>query len=364
MNIQIVATAVKLVLMLAILMHIAPVMAWVERRGSAWMQNRTGPNRIGPFGLLQSLCDAIKFLFKEDLVPGHVDRFYYLLAPIVSLIPAFMTFAVIPFASQLQIGDEVIKFQVADLNVGVLYILSIASLGVYGIIMAGWASNNKYALLGSLRSSSQMISYELSMGLALVGVLMVYSSVSLGDIAAAQGQALWHIGSLEIPKWGILVQPVGFLIFLTAAFAETNRLPFDLPEGESEIVAGYHLEYGSMKFAVFMMAEYVNMFTASGLLATLYFGGWQMLPGMPWLHGVLAHALDLSTMGSEVLRVAFEAGSFAAKVVFFMWFFVWVRWTLPRFRYDQLMDLGWRIMLPLSLLNVLATGVMIYLGWM
>jgi NADH-quinone oxidoreductase subunit H len=364
MDIQIVATAVKLVLMLVILMHIAPVMAWVERRGSAWMQNRTGPNRIGPFGLLQSLCDAIKFLFKEDLVPGHVDRFYYLLAPIVSLIPAFMTFAVIPFASQLQIGDQVIKFQVADLNVGVLYILSIASLGVYGIIMAGWASNNKYALLGSLRSSSQMISYELSMGLALVGVLMVYSSVSLGDIATAQGQALWHIGSLEIPKWGILVQPVGFLIFLTAAFAETNRLPFDLPEGESEIVAGYHLEYGSMKFAVFMMAEYVNMFTASGLLATLYFGGWQMLPGMPWLHGVLAHALDLSTMGSEVLRVAFETGSFAAKVVFFMWFFVWVRWTLPRFRYDQLMDLGWRIMLPLSLLNVLATGVMIYLGWM
>jgi NADH-quinone oxidoreductase subunit H len=364
MDIQIVATAVKLVLMLAILMHIAPVMAWVERRGSAWMQNRTGPNRIGPFGLLQSLCDAIKFLFKEDLVPAHVDRFYYLLAPIVSLIPSFMTFAVIPFASQIQIGDQVIKFQVADLNVGVLYILSIASLGVYGIIMAGWASNNKYALLGSLRSSSQMISYELSMGLALVGVLMVYSSVSLGDIAAAQGQALWHIGSLEIPKWGILVQPVGFLIFLTAAFAETNRLPFDLPEGESEIVAGYHLEYGSMKFAVFMMAEYVNMFTASGLLATLYFGGWQMLPGMPWLHGLLAHALDLSTMGSEVLRVAFEAGSFAAKVIFFMWFFVWVRWTLPRFRYDQLMDLGWRVMLPLSLLNVLATGVMIYLGWM
>ncbi len=364
MDIQIVATVVKLVLMLAILMHIAPVMAWVERRGSAWMQNRTGPNRIGPFGLLQSLCDAIKFLFKEDLVPGHVDRFYYLLAPIVSLIPSFMTFAVIPFASQIQIGDQLIKFQVADLNVGVLYILSIASLGVYGIIMAGWASNNKYALLGSLRSSSQMISYELSMGLALVGVLMVYSSVSLGDIAAAQGQALFHIGSLEIPKLGILVQPVGFLIFLTAAFAETNRLPFDLPEGESEIVAGYHLEYGSMKFAVFMMAEYVNMFTASGLLATLYFGGWQMLPGMPWLHGVLVHALDLSAMGGEVLRVAFEAGSFAAKVIFFMWFFVWVRWTLPRFRYDQLMDLGWRIMLPLSLLNVLATGVMIYLGWM
>jgi len=363
MDIQIVATAVKLVLMLVILMHIAPVMAWVERRGSAWMQNRTGPNRIGPFGLLQSLADAIKFLFKEDLVPGHVDRFYYLLAPIVSLVPAFMTFAVIPFASQLQVGDQVIKFQVADLNVGVLYILSIASLGVYGIIMAGWASNNKYALLGSLRSSSQMISYELSMGLALVGVLMVYSTVSLGEIAVAQGHALCHIGSLEIPKWGILVQPVGFLIFLTAAFAETNRLPFDLPEGESEIVAGYHLEYGSMKFAVFMMAEYVNMFTASGLLATLYFGGWQMLPGMPWLHGVLAHALDLSTMGSEVLRVGFEAGSFAAKVIFFMWFFVWVRWTLPRFRYDQLMDLGWRIMLPLSLLNVLVTGVMIYLGW-
>lgn len=358
-TVLIIAMLVKVIVLLVVLMQIAPLMAWVERRGSALMQNRLGPNRIGPLGLFQSICDAIKFLWKEDTVPKHVDRFYYVLAPVVSLVPSFMTFAVIPFASQIQWGEHLIKFQVADLNVGVLYVLSIASLGVYGIIMAGWSSNNKYALLGSLRSSSQMISYELSMGLALVGVIMIFSSVSLGDIAASQGQVLWQLGPINIPKWGIFVQPIGFLIFLTAAFAETNRLPFDLPEGESEIVAGYHLEYGSMKFALFMMAEYVNMFTASGLLATLYFGGWQMLPGLHALHA----ALGLSGMASELVRVAFELGSFGLKVVFFMWFFVWVRWTLPRFRYDQLMDLGWRVMLPLSLVNVLATGLMIYFGW-
>lgn len=362
-TVQVVAMLVKVVVLLVVLMQIAPLMAWVERRGSALMQNRLGPNRIGPLGLFQSICDAIKFLWKEDTVPTHVDKFYYVLAPVISLVPSFMTFAVIPFASEIQFGDHLIKFQVADLNVGVLYILSIASLGVYGIIMAGWSSNNKYALLGSLRSSSQMISYELSMGLSLVGIIMIYSSVSLGDIAAAQGQVLMHLGPLNIPKWGIFVQPVGFLIFLTAAFAETNRLPFDLPEGESEIVAGYHLEYGSMKFAIFMMAEYVNMFTASGLLATLYFGGWQMLPGLHWVHEALHQALGLSDFANDLLRVLFELGSFGAKVVFFMWFYVWVRWTLPRFRYDQLMDLGWRVMLPLSLVNVLATGLMIYFGW-
>jgi NADH-quinone oxidoreductase subunit H len=213
--------------------------------------------------------------------------------------------------------------------------------------------------LGSLRSSSQMISYELSMGLALVGIIMVYSSVSLSDIAVGQGQTLLQLGPVAIPKWGFLVQPVGFLIFLTAAFAETNRLPFDLPEGESEIVAGYHLEYGSMKFALFMMAEYVNMLTACGLIATFYFGGWQMLPGLHWVHD----ALGLTGLANDIVRVVFEIGSFAIKVIFGMWFFVWVRWTLPRFRYDQLMDLGWKVMLPLSLFNVLVTGVMIYYGW-
>jgi NADH-quinone oxidoreductase subunit H len=238
-------------------------------------------------------------------------------------------------------------------------ILAIASLGVYGIIMGGWASNNKYALLGSMRSSSQMISYELSLGLSIIGILMVFSSVQLGDIVAGQGQAWFSIAGIDIPKWGVIMQPLGFLIFTTAVFAETNRLPFDLPEGESEIVAGYHLEYGSMKFALYQMAEYNNMLTGAGLITTLYFGGWQMLPGLPQLLNALA--LDGTT--HEIARAGFQFVSFVLKVVFFMWFFVWIRWTLPRFRYDQLMDLGWKVMLPLSLVNIFITGFLVYSGW-
>jgi NADH-quinone oxidoreductase subunit H len=346
----------KVALIAFVLLNVVPIMIWVERRGSALMQNRLGPNRVGPFGLLQSAVDAIKMIFKEDFVPKHVTPFYYLLAPVVAVVPAFMAFAVIPFASQIEIAGTVINFQVADLNVGLLYILSITSLGVYAIIMAGWASNNKYALLGSLRSSSQMISYELSMGMSLIGIVMIFSSVKLGDIARLQGETLLQIGSLTIPKWGIFVQPLGFLIFLTSAYAETNRLPFDLPEGESEIVAGYHLEYGAMKFALFMLAEYINMTTASALVTTLYFGGWQLLPGMGWM----LTQLPLEGLTAEWARVAFEAASFSIKVGFFLWLFVWVRWTLPRFRYDQLMDLGWKLMLPLSILNVFITGFLIY----
>ncbi len=348
--------AAKIAGVVLVLLHVVPVMVWVERRGSALMQNRLGPNRVGPLGLLQSLVDVIKLLWKEDSIPGHVDAFYYVLAPFITVIPAFMTFAVIPFASQLTWNGHLISFQIADLNVGLLYIFSIASLGVYGIIMAGWSSNNKYALLGSMRSSSQMISYELSMGLSVVGMIMIFSSVSLGDIARLQGETLFHFWIFDIPKWGIFIQPLGFLIFITAVFAETNRLPFDLPEGESEIVAGYHLEYGSMKFALFFMAEYLNMTTGAGLLTTLYFGGWQMLPGM---HFAL-DALNLQGMTYECVRVFLELTSFIIKVGFFMWLFVWVRWTLPRFRYDQLMDLGWKVMLPLSLVNIFITGLLIY----
>ncbi len=354
-----IALGAKMGLVLLVLLHITPIMVWIERRGSALMQNRLGPNRVGPLGLFQLLADTVKFLWKEDRVPGHVEKFWYILAPIVSVIPAWMTFAVVPFASSITIDGRVINFQIAELNVGLLYVFSIASLGVYGIIMAGWASNNKFALFGSLRSTAQMISYELSMGLSVIGIIMAFSSVELGEIARGQGEILLQLGPLAIPKWGIFIQPVGFLIFLTAVYAETNRLPFDLPEGESEIVAGYHLEYGAMKFALFMMAEYLHMTTASGLLATMYFGGWQMLPGMPQL----LQALNLSGMAHEWARVMLEASSFAIKVGFFMWLFVWIRWTLPRFRYDQLMDLGWKVMLPLSLVNIFVTGALIYYGW-
>lgn len=337
---------------------VTPVMIWLERRGSALMQNRLGPNRIGPLGLFQTLADGIKLVFKEDFAPEHVKKFYYPLAPIAAVVPALITFAVIPFAAPIIIDGHSWSFQVADLDMGVLFILAIVSLGIYGIILGGWASNNKYSLLGSLRSSSQMISYELSMGLALVAVLMTYDSVSLGEIAARQGLPLLSLGAFSIPKWGIFVQPISFIIFLTCTYAETNRLPFDLPEGESEIVAGYHLEFGSMKFATFMMAEYVNMFTASGLTATLYFGGWQLLPGM----GLALDALGLQGMQYEWARVGFQVASFVAKTSFFLWLFVWVRWTLPRFRYDQLMDLGWKVMLPLSLANVVLTAFLIALG--
>jgi NADH-quinone oxidoreductase subunit H len=355
---DVIFSGIKILVVFLIWFQAAPIMAWVERRGSALIQNRLGPNRVGPLGLFQSLADGIKFIFKEDPIPGHVNRFYYVLAPVISMIPAFMTFAVIPWAAPIVVNGETLHFHVADLNVGILYVFAVSSLGVYGIIMAGWSSNNKYALLGALRSSAQMISYELSLGLSVIGIVMTFGSVHLGDIAAGQAAPLIHLGFLTIPKWGIFIQPLGFIIFTTAGYAETNRLPFDLPEGESEIVAGYHLEYGSMKFALFQMAEYANMTTISALMATLYFGGWNV----PFL----SHILPLLPLSGEALdwaRVGIQAAFFFLKILFFMWVFVWVRWTLPRFRYDQLMDLGWKVMLPLSLVNIFGTGVAIYLGW-
>lgn len=346
-----------------ILLNIVPIGVWMERRGSAFIQNRLGPNRIGPLGLLQGIPDAVKAMMKEDFVPAHVTKFYYLLGPVLVLVPAYMTFAVIPWASTLNLDGRIIPMQVSDLNVGVLYILSITSLGVYGIIVSGWSSNNKYSLMGALRSSSQMISYELSMGLSLVSMIMVYSSVQLGDMVTAQAQTLIQLGPVAIPKWGIFFQPVAFLIFTTSVYAETNRLPFDLPEGESEIVAGYHLEYNSMKFALFMMGEYINMFVGAALITTLFFGGYQMLPGMGWVHGQLVAALGLNPTFSGGLQILFEALSFFAKTFFWYWTYIWVRWTVPRFRYDQLMDLGWKILLPLSLANIFATGLAIFYGW-
>jgi NADH-quinone oxidoreductase subunit H len=351
---------VKVAIVLMGLLLTVPIMLFVERRGSALMQNRLGPNRMGPFGLFQAACDVVKFIFKEDRAPGHVNRFYYTIAPWIAVIPAFMTFAVIPFAGSLQLEGFEAKFMIANLDVGVLYCFSIASLGVYGIIMAGWASNNKYSLLGSLRSSAQMISYELTLGLSIVGLMMVFQSVNLGEIAQAQGETLMQLGPISVPKWGVFIQPVGFILFLVSMFAETNRLPFDLPEGESELIAGYHLEYGSMRFALFMMAEFVNMAVASGLIATLFFGGWQLLPGMGLLANWVA-TLGILPDGGWV-QVLFQGLSFVIKVAFFMWFFVWVRWTLPRFRFDQLMNLGWKVLFPLGLVNVLVTGLLIYKG--
>jgi NADH-quinone oxidoreductase subunit H len=344
-----------------LLVNVVPIMVWAERRGAAFIQDRIGPNRVGiagfsVFGLIQPLADVVKFMFKEDFVPPAANRVFYLLAPVLTLIPALMTFAVVPFADVLRVGDRVIPMQVADLNVGILYIFAIASLGVYGVVLAGWSSNNKYSFLGGVRSSAQMISYELALGLSVLGIVMCFGTLQLDDIVRAQGSRLFGV----IPAWGVLIQPLGFLLFTVAAFAETNRLPFDLAEAEAELVVGYHTEYGSMKFATFFMAEYMAMTTGAAVIVTLFFGGWQI----PWVSSAALNAWTASWAGATAgswIAVLIQFLVFSAKLFFFLWVFIWVRWTLPRFRYDQLMRLGWKVMLPLSLANVLVTGAVLLL---
>ncbi|MGD1149516.1 MAG: NADH-quinone oxidoreductase subunit NuoH [Thermoanaerobaculaceae bacterium] len=342
-------TAVKFVLVAAGMLTAVPVMVWVERRGAALIQDRLGPNRVGPFGLLQPVIDAVKLVFKEDLTPANVNRGLFLLAPMISFSVAMVTFIVIPFGAGKDItvfGAPLGGLTVApDLGAGVLFLLAIGSLGVYGIVLAGWSSNNKYSLLGGLRSSAQLISYELSMALAVLGVLLSTGSLRLDDVVARQADHLWLS---FIPQWNFIPQFVGFVVFVTAAFAETNRLPFDLAEAETELVAGYHLEYSSMKFAAFFMSEYVNMTTASALIVTLFCGGWTF-PGMRHFSGWW---LLIASMGA-----------FLVKLAFFLWLFVWVRWSLPRFRYDQLMRLGWKGLLPLATLNLVWVGVAMAMRW-
>ncbi len=325
------------------------IAVWLERRGAAFIQDRVGPNRVTIFGfrnagLLQPVADALKLLVKEDFLPARADRFLYFLAPALSMIPGLLTFAVIPFGDVLHIGHYRIPLQVADLNVGILFVFAISSLGVYGIVLGGWSSDNKYSLLGGLRSSAQMISYEISMGLSIIGILIVFESVRLNDIVRMQGDLLFGF----LPRWGIFVQPLGFILFFVAALAETNRIPFDLPEAEAEIVAGYHLEYSSFKFSMFFMAEYVNMLVASGLIVSLFLGGWQI----PWLP-----TETLVAWFGPIITALLQVAAFVVKIWILMWVFVWIRWTLPRFRYDQLMGLGWRVMLPLALANLFVTSL-------
>jgi NADH-quinone oxidoreductase subunit H len=340
---------VSLIKILAVIGGLLGAVAYLvlaERKISAYIQNRLGPNRVGPWGLLQPLADGLKFMFKEDVIPTHVNRVLYLAAPVAILIPALMGFAVVPFGDTITIMGRTIRLQVADLNIGILYILATASLGVYGVVLAGWASNSKYALLGGIRASAQMISYELSLGLSLIGVLMVSGTLELNEIVVSQAT---HSLFGFLPRWNVFAQPLAFLIFTVSAFAEANRLPFDLPESEQELVAGYHSEYSSMKFAMFFMAEYAHMITASAVIATLFFGGWHV----PWL----LDPLDTSLVAS-LLKVA----AFSVKTGFFLFLFLWVRWTLPRFRYDQVMRLGWKVLLPLAIANVFITGVLMVLG--
>jgi NADH-quinone oxidoreductase subunit H len=301
---------------------LAALMVWAERRVSAFIQDRLGPNRVGPAGLLQPIADLLKFIFKEDVTPGHVDKPLYVLAPALALVPAMIAFSVVPYARGMAI---------ADLNVGILVVFAIASVGVYGITIGGWASNSKYSLLGGVRSSAQMISYELSLGLSVVPVFLVVGDLNLEAVVRWQAENVW----LVLPLFP------AFLVFLVSSYAETNRLPFDLPEAETELVAGYHTEYSSMKFALFFLAEYINMVTASALVVTLFFGGYT-LPFVEYPGGAWGTALSGLV--------------FAAKVGFFLFLFIWVRWTLPRFRYDQLMNLGWKVMLPFSLGVILLTA--------
>jgi NADH-quinone oxidoreductase subunit H len=404
-----------------------PVFIWLERKGSAIIQDRIGPNRaeilgFRLFGMIHNFADVVKLMMKENIVPANVNRFYFMLAPFWSMTVSLLPLLVIPLAAPLTLGGHMIRFQAADLGVGILFILSVTSMGVFGVMLAGWSSNNKFSLLGGIRSSAQMISYELSMGLAIVGLLMVYQDVKLSSIVEAQGRQLSVWGhSLPLPNWGIFLQPVGFVLFLVASFAETNRNPFDLAEGESELVAGYHVEYSSVKFALFFMAEYSNMVVAAFVISTLFFGGYQvpfvsteslaqnpkltlgLLCGLvallkgtvgfiflkganqqkhlytgvkrnePFIWAGLCFAAALAAL--VILAVGLGTGLSPAvdgvaaallqllcltlKVLFFCWLFVWVRWTMPRFRYDQLMKLGWKVMLPLALLNLLVTGVVV-----
>lgn len=309
----------------------------VERRVAAFIQGRVGPNRVGPFGLLQPLADGVKAILKEDFTPQHVRKVYFWLAPAITMVPAFLTVAVIPFGSVL--GSQ--RMVIADLNVGILYTFGIVSLGVYGIVLAGYASNSKYPFLGGIRSSAQLISYEIAMGLSVVPLFMLVGNLNLSAVIGYQAPTLF--------SWLIFKQPLAFLIFIVAAFAETNRLPFDLPESEQELVGGYNTEYSSMKFALFFIGEYANMIAACAMMVTLFLGGWTL----PWF--------GLNEPADSLLRGVAHIGIFLGKMALLLMVLVWVRWMWPRFRYDQLMDLGWRRFIPLALANILATAVFMWM---
>ncbi len=345
---------IKIVCALIWFLTLTLYLTWLERKESAVIQDRIGANRANIFGLrliglFQPFADAIKMIFKEDFVPRFANRFLHTLAPFLSFFFVAVTIAAVPFGDALLIGGKRINLQIIELKAGLLFILAMLSLGIYGIIISGWASNNRFTLLGSMRGAAQLISYEVALGLSLIGVIMVYPSLRLQSIVAFQGENLWG----WIPRWGILLQPLGFLVFFFAALAETKRVPFDLPEGESEII-GFFTEYGGLKWGLFMMTDFMEIIVVSCLVTTLFFGGWQVpylatdgfhFPwGGTWLlpHGVV---------------VLFQLLAFNLKVFFFCWLQILIRWTYPRFRYDQLMDLGWKLLIPLSLVNIVGTGV-------
>lgn len=321
----------------AITLVIALYSTFAERKVAAFFQDRLGPNRTGPFGIFQPFADGLKMFMKEEFIPNVNNKLLFILGPSLAMLTALMTGVVIPWGGNLELFGNQYALQITDVNIGILYLLSVVSIGVYGIMIGGWASNNKYSLMGALRASSQMISYEIAMGFAIVALVMTTGTLSLGEIVRQQDAGIANI----------VYQPLGFLIFLVCAFAETNRAPFDLPESESELVGGYHTEYTSMKLGFYLFAEYVNMFISSAIIATLYFGGYNF---------PFQHALGLSPNMLTILQTIV----FFGKVFFFIFFYMWVRWTLPRFRYDQLMNLGWKILIPLSILNIVITGLVMW----
>src|SRR5215470_12213787 len=357
---ELAVSTIKALVVLLMVLQLAGMLGWVERKGSALIQDRIGANRASIFGFAGAglintmMADPLKFLTKEDLIPEGVDHLLHTLAPAVHLFPALVTFAVIPFGDVLVIGDHTINLQVAPLNVGILFILAMVSLGVYGVVLGGWASNNRWSLLGGIRGSAQMISYEIAMGLALIGVVLTFNTLDLQTMVRQQGGLLWG----WLPAWGVLYQPVAFVVFFTAGVAESKRIPFDLPESESELVSGYFTEYSGAKHLMFMMSDFIEVVLVAALVTTLFFGGWQVpylardgfhLPG----GGMFA----VPSWGVAILQIT----SFAVKVILFTWLQIVIRWTLPRFRYDQLMRLGWQGLLPVALLNVLVTSLVVVL---
>ena len=354
MLVDLAITLVKILFIFAVTVgFFAPVLTWVERKQSALMQDRIGANRADIMGftflgLFHIIADAVKMFTKEDFIPDGANKFLHTMSPIVALVPALLTFAVVPFGGQYTLFDKEVNLVISDLDVGLLFVFAIASLATYGYVIAGWSSNNNWSLLGSMRTASQMISYEVTMGLTIIGVLMVYGSMKLTEIGAIQ-ENFW--------MWGIFLQPLGFIMFLTASIAENKRIPFDAPEAESELVAGYFTEYSGLKFGMFFMAEFIEMVTIGAIMTILFLGAWHI----PFLSSatLLSWFDFLGTTGSNLILMMIHVGVFFAKVVFFIYLQMIIRWTLPRFRYDQIMKLGWKILLPLSLANILVTGLVI-----
>ena len=342
----------KIILVVALFLlalSVAAYSTWAERKVAAIMQDRIGPNKAGPFGLLQPLADGGKFFFKEDFTPDNAERFLFVLGPSIVMFLSLLTGAVIPWGKSLNIAGQSFDLQVANIDIGVLYIMGLASISVYGMMIGGWASNNKYSLIGAIRASSQMISYELAMGLSLLAVIMTSGSLDLGKIASDQSTGkLWSLFEIDGMNWNIFYQPVAFIIFLIAALAETNRHPFDLPECESELVTGYSTEYSSMKLGLYLFGEYVNMFISNALIVTLFFGGYNY-PGINWVG---------ENFGENIAGIL-SIVAFLMKVFFGIFLFMWIRWTIPRFRYDQLMHLGWKKLIPFALINLLITGAVV-----